>query len=385
VARTDPSLYIPLKKDSGSGSAGWRKFDVTDLLGGFQDSDWRLRLSFSQKRNGSSSSRGISPRKILRMSSHPFLVLFTRDGVADFDKDFRAHPNDQHDEEDHDDNALKRKKRFIEISLDPEDATQHPNDIPSLDEEEESNDKDIDDLIKKKKKYYDAGLIPIPRKNKFQRVELVEDQEDTIIVDYENDDITPYEMDKFKYEIVDQEEEDGKEGGLIPYPRGWGKGPKTYAKGKKEKKRKKSKKRGRKKKTSMIEKSKSLPGIWKSFGHQIGFVDKSSSSLCSLRSFEVSLDKVGWGNKIISPAKYQANYCQGQCTFPLTQAEAPTNHATVLSLLRETGISDGSSSLPGACCVPRKMDSLTVLYFDMDGSVVLKTYPNMSVKSCGCR
>jgi hypothetical protein len=76
------------------------------------------------------------------------------------------------------------------------------------------------------------------------------------------------------------------------------------------------------------------------------------------------------------------------------QAESPTNHATVLSILalkqqqqqqRTTDNNRTSSSIPAACCVPRKMDSLTVLFFDNDGSVVLKTYPQMSVQSCGCR
>jgi hypothetical protein len=75
------------------------------------------------------------------------------------------------------------------------------------------------------------------------------------------------------------------------------------------------------------------------------------------------------------------------------QAESPTNHATVLSILalkqqqqqQQRGVGGEEGAIPPACCVPRKMDSLTVLYFDNDGSVVLKTYPQMSVQSCGCR
>ena len=35
--------------------------------------------------------------------------------------------------------------------------------------------------------------------------------------------------------------------------------------------------------------------------------------------------------------------------------------------------------------VVRSMDSLTLLYTDDDGAVVLKTFPQMVVKSCGCR
>jgi hypothetical protein len=75
------------------------------------------------------------------------------------------------------------------------------------------------------------------------------------------------------------------------------------------------------------------------------------------------------------------------------QAESPTNHATVLSILalkqqqqqQQRGEGGEEGAIPPACCVPRKMDSLTVLFFDNDGSVVLKTYPQMSVQSCGCR
>ena len=103
--------------------------------------------------------------------------------------------------------------------------------------------------------------------------------------------------------------------------------------------------------------------------------------MCSLKPLEVELKSVGWENSIISPLTYQANYCAGSCSFPLSQAENPTNHATVLTILaRKTDL-----EVPDACCVPKKMESLTILYFDSDGSVVLKTFPQMSVKSCGCR
>ena len=70
------------------------------------------------------------------------------------------------------------------------------------------------------------------------------------------------------------------------------------------------------------------------------------------------------------------------------QAESPTNHATVLSILalkQQQQQQQPLSAIPAACCVPRKMDSLTVLFFDNDGSVVLKNYPQMSVESCGGR
>ena len=124
--------------------------------------------------------------------------------------------------------------------------------------------------------------------------------------------------------------------------------------------------------------------VSKSFTLQLGpgqSLSKTPGSMCSLKSLEVNLKEVGWGRTVISPLSYQANYCSGSCSFPLSLAENPTNHATVLTILsRKAGL-----DLPAACCVPKKMDSLTILYFDTDGSVVLKTFPQMSVKSCGCR
>ena len=103
--------------------------------------------------------------------------------------------------------------------------------------------------------------------------------------------------------------------------------------------------------------------------------------MCGLKPLEVNLKSVGWEGSVISPATYQANYCSGSCSFPLSQGENPTNHATVLTILaRKTGL-----EVPSPCCVPKKMESLTILFSDDDNSLVLKTFPQMIVKSCGCR
>ena len=34
---------------------------------------------------------------------------------------------------------------------------------------------------------------------------------------------------------------------------------------------------------------------------------------------QVSLSKLGWGKTIIAPLTYEANYCAGACTFPLSK------------------------------------------------------------------
>lgn len=64
------------------------------------------------------------------------------------------------------------------------------------------------------------------------------------------------------------------------------------------------------------------------------------------------------------------------------QALKPSNHATIQSIVRAVGVVPG---IPEPCCVPEKMSSLSILFFDEDKNVVLKVYPNMTVDSCACR
>lgn len=69
-------------------------------------------------------------------------------------------------------------------------------------------------------------------------------------------------------------------------------------------------------------------------------------------------------------------------TPSLLQALKPSNHATIQSIVRAVGVVPG---IPEPCCVPEKMSSLSILFFDEDKNVVLKVYPNMTVDSCACR
>jgi hypothetical protein len=119
-----------------------------------------------------------------------------------------------------------------------------------------------------------------------------------------------------------------------------------------------------------------LKTLVKAFYKTVGRKTTSNKKISKTISFSISSFFVNYFNAL-------------QLSF---QAESPTNHATVLSILalkqqqqQQRGLGGEEGAIPPACCVPRKMDSLTVLYFDNDGSVVLKTYPQMSVQSCGCR
>uniref|UniRef100_A0A3Q3DAJ8 Bone morphogenetic protein 3 n=2 Tax=Hippocampus comes TaxID=109280 RepID=A0A3Q3DAJ8_HIPCM len=103
---------------------------------------------------------------------------------------------------------------------------------------------------------------------------------------------------------------------------------------------------------------------------------------CARRYLKVDFADIGWSEWIISPKSFDAYYCAGSCQFPMPKALKPSNHATIQSIVRAVGVVPG---IPEPCCVPEKMSSLSILFFDEDKNVVLKVYPNMTVDSCACR
>uniref|UniRef100_A0A147BCL4 Putative transforming growth factor-beta n=1 Tax=Ixodes ricinus TaxID=34613 RepID=A0A147BCL4_IXORI len=102
---------------------------------------------------------------------------------------------------------------------------------------------------------------------------------------------------------------------------------------------------------------------------------------CARHEMYVDFEKIGWSSWIISPKGYNAYYCKGQCSFPLGQDQLPTNHATVQSIVNELSLSPGVGT---PCCVPNKLFSISLLYFDENENVVLKQYDDMVAASCGC-
>uniref|UniRef100_A0A0K0G4L2 TGF_BETA_2 domain-containing protein n=1 Tax=Strongyloides venezuelensis TaxID=75913 RepID=A0A0K0G4L2_STRVS len=102
---------------------------------------------------------------------------------------------------------------------------------------------------------------------------------------------------------------------------------------------------------------------------------------CGKRTLKVKFSDIGWGSKVIAPKIFEANYCSGTCSFPLTKDVRHTNHAIIQSLIYNMKV---VPSIPNICCAPENLDSLTILYFDEQDNVVLKSYPKMSVTSCAC-
>ncbi|KAI5278815.1 Bone Morphogenetic Protein 3 [Manis pentadactyla] len=103
---------------------------------------------------------------------------------------------------------------------------------------------------------------------------------------------------------------------------------------------------------------------------------------CARQYLKVDFADIGWSEWIISPKSFDAYYCSGACQFPMPKSLKPSNHATIQSIVRAVGVVPG---IPEPCCVPEKMSSLSILFFDENKNVVLKVYPNMTVESCACR
>jgi len=102
---------------------------------------------------------------------------------------------------------------------------------------------------------------------------------------------------------------------------------------------------------------------------------------CQRNDLLVDFRDIGWGDHVIAPSSFEAHYCAGSCPFPIPSTVNATNHAILLDVMQKLRL---HPQIPKPCCAPDKMDSLSLLYYDGNGNVVLTTYPKMSVVSCAC-
>ncbi|XP_015232080.1 anti-dorsalizing morphogenic protein [Cyprinodon tularosa] len=109
--------------------------------------------------------------------------------------------------------------------------------------------------------------------------------------------------------------------------------------------------------------------------------EEGRSKPCQRLPLYVDFEEIGWSGWIVSPRGYNAYHCKGSCSFPLGQNMRPTNHATVQSIINALKLIRGIET---PCCVPDKLYSINLLYFDDDENVVLKQYNDMVAGSCGC-
>ncbi|KAI2658956.1 Inhibin beta B chain [Labeo rohita] len=108
-----------------------------------------------------------------------------------------------------------------------------------------------------------------------------------------------------------------------------------------------------------------------------------SSSLCCRQQFYIDFRLIGWNDWIIAPSGYFGNYCEGNC--PAYMAGVPGSassfHTAVVNQYRMRGMSPGSMN---SCCIPTKLSTMSMLYFDDEYNIVKRDVPNMIVEECGC-
>ncbi|KAM3940907.1 derriere protein-like [Leptodactylus fuscus] len=105
------------------------------------------------------------------------------------------------------------------------------------------------------------------------------------------------------------------------------------------------------------------------------------SNICNKRRLYIDFKDVGWQNWVIAPRGYMANYCQGECPYPLTEMLKGTNHAVLQTLVHS--IEPNLTPLP--CCAPIKLSPISMLYYDNNDNVILRHYEDMVVDECGCK
>ncbi|KAJ0171096.1 hypothetical protein K1T71_013295 [Dendrolimus kikuchii] len=101
--------------------------------------------------------------------------------------------------------------------------------------------------------------------------------------------------------------------------------------------------------------------------------ENSKEVRCCRYPLNVNFEEFGW-DWIIAPKVYDANYCSGECPYSFLQ-KYPHTHLVHLAAPQGSG---------GPCCAPRKMSSITMLYFDHDYNIIYGSIPGMVVESCGC-
>lgn len=103
---------------------------------------------------------------------------------------------------------------------------------------------------------------------------------------------------------------------------------------------------------------------------------------CKRTALYVDFKEIGWDSWIVAPPGFEAYTCHGECSYPLLPQVTPTKHAIIQTLVNLKSPQKASR----ACCVPTKLEPISLLYENDNGHVIFQhKYEGMVVAECGCR
>lgn len=108
---------------------------------------------------------------------------------------------------------------------------------------------------------------------------------------------------------------------------------------------------------------------------------KAEREYCRRTSLKVNFKDIGWDSWIVAPPEYDAFECRGLCYHPLTDESTPSKHALIQTLINLRNPKKANM----ACCVPIKLDPITVMYQENGRLTIRYLYEEMRVAECGCR
>uniref|UniRef100_A0A3Q2ZWG2 Growth differentiation factor 2 n=1 Tax=Kryptolebias marmoratus TaxID=37003 RepID=A0A3Q2ZWG2_KRYMA len=115
--------------------------------------------------------------------------------------------------------------------------------------------------------------------------------------------------------------------------------------------------------------------------HSLRMKRKADLEFCHRTSLKVNFKDIGWDSWIVAPPEYDAFECRGQCYHPLTDESTPSKHALIQTLMNLRDPKKANM----ACCVPIKLDPITVMYQENGHITIRYLYEEMKVAECGCR
>nr|XP_006630373.2 PREDICTED: growth/differentiation factor 2 [Lepisosteus oculatus] len=107
----------------------------------------------------------------------------------------------------------------------------------------------------------------------------------------------------------------------------------------------------------------------------------AKDNYCRRTSLRVDFKEIGWDSWIVAPKVYDAFECKGLCSYPLTDDVTPSKHAIIQTLVNL----NNPNKAEKACCVPTKLDPITLMYYESGIFTVKHFYEGMKVAECGCR